>query len=86
MNATPNDASTRRWHSTPEPTERLWTLRKGPRFRDAEIRDLGSGGVELHMLDGGVVFYSRLCSSRAVAMAEAAACRATYEADGWLLA
>jgi hypothetical protein len=66
-----------------QPTEHLWTLRKGAARLDAELRDHGQYGVELQLLREGVLIYGHRYDHRDFALDEAAGCRRLYEKDGW---
>jgi hypothetical protein len=62
---------------------RIWRLRKLHSSVDAELRPLADG-IELTFLFNGAHSYSRVCESRDVALAEAAARRAELEREGWM--
>jgi hypothetical protein len=64
--------------------ELLWTEQKGTDTQSAELRDHGKHGVELELLRNGEWFSGSHYVSRALALAEAWACRRQLEADGWI--
>jgi hypothetical protein len=65
------------------PAVRIWRLRKLHSSVDAELRPLPDG-IELSFLFNGERSLSRVCESREIALAEAAARRAELEREGWM--
>jgi hypothetical protein len=62
---------------------RIWRLRKLHSSVDAHLRPLAEG-MELTFLFNGEPSLSRICASREIALAEAAAKRAELEREGWM--
>lgn len=66
-----------------QPGAILWTLRRGPRQRQAQLRSRDSWGVEFQLFADGQLLYGRLCASQAIAEMFAARERSMLEREGW---
>jgi hypothetical protein len=85
----PNDALL--WNYVPpplanrKPAERLWSMRKGGKQVDSELRGHGEWGWECQFLYNGEFAYGRRWVTRASALAEAEEKQRELERKGWTL-
>jgi len=69
----------------PRPAEPLWTLQKGARRTQFELRYHGEYGVEAQLLRDGELLMARRFETRALAVQWAEQERALLETEGWSL-
>lgn len=66
--------------------EHLWSMRKGDKRVDAELRDHGGYGIEIQFRYQGQFVYGRRWATRKLAVDEADEKRRELEGDGWQVA